>query len=159
MANPSLSDRPQAPKCPHDGQTMSVQRSTADDELTIRELLMSWASATRQGRQDEVLINHAPDVLIYDVLSPMKYESAAAYRRSWDDWQPDTQGESRFEIEDLSVTAAADLAFVHGFIQCGGTLPSGRRFQDTVRATFCLGKVDGQWQVQHQHISNPMPSR
>lgn len=123
----------------------------------IRALLESWASATRQGRPDDVMANHAADVLVYDVLPPMKYESAAAYRKSWDDWQPDTQGEARFELEDLSVTAGADVAFAHGFIQCGGTLPNGRTFQDTVRATFCLGRANGQWKVLHQHISKPLP--
>lgn len=70
------------------------------DESAIRALLESWASATRQGRQDDVLANHAQDVLIYDVLPPMKYESAAAYRKSWEDWQPETQGEIRFDLED-----------------------------------------------------------
>lgn len=129
--------------------------SSHADESAIHALLQSWASATRQGRQDDVLRHHAPDVLVYDVLPPMKYSSAAAYRQSWDDWQPDNQGELRFEFEDLSVTAGSGLAFAHGFIHCGGTLPSGRTFEDTVRATFCLGKVDGQWQVLHQHISKP----
>lgn len=130
--------------------------STDFDELAIRVLLESWASATREGRQDDVLSNHAADVIIYDVLPPMKYESAAAYRRSWDDWQPDTQGEGRFELEDLSITAGSDIAFAHGFIQCGGTLSTGKTFQDTVRATFCLGKVYGKWRVLHQHVSKPL---
>lgn len=122
----------------------------------IRSILESWAQATRLGRQDDVLSSHAPSVLIDDVLPPMKYMSAYAYRRSWDDWQPETQGESRFELEDLSVTAGPDIAFTHGFIQCGGTLPSGRTFQDADRATSCLRKVDGDWKVYHQHLSKPL---
>jgi ketosteroid isomerase-like protein len=95
-------------------------------------------------------------VLIYDVLAPMKYEGAAAYRQSWDEWQPDTQGEGQFDLEDLSVTAGADVAFAHGFIRCGGVLPDGKRFEDLVRATFCLRKASGTWKVAHQHISKPI---
>jgi len=125
------------------------------DELAIRTLLDEWARSTREGRRDEVLTNHDEDVLIYDVLPPMKYESASAYRESWDEWQPDAQGEMQFELENLSVTAGADVAFAHGFIQCGGTLPDGKTFHDTVRATFCLRKIGAQWKVFHQHISKP----
>jgi hypothetical protein len=38
----------------------------------IRSLLEAWADATRQNRKSEVPANHAADVLIYDVLAPMK---------------------------------------------------------------------------------------
>jgi ketosteroid isomerase-like protein len=129
---------------------------TTADEAQIRDLLHQWASATRKAQRDDVLANHLPDVLIYDVLAPMKYEGAAAYRKSWDEWQPDTQGEGQFELQDLSVTSGTDVAFAHGFIGCGGALPDGKSFEDLVRATFCLRKVSGSWKVAHQHISKPI---
>lgn len=130
--------------------------SLADtNDNQVRQLLERWARATREGRLDEVLEHHAPDVLIYDVLLPMKYESAAAYRRSWGDWQPNTQGEDKFELQDLSVVSSDDIAFAHCFIQCGGMLLNGETFEDLVRATFCLRKSDGAWKVTHQHISKP----
>ncbi|HZC47407.1 MAG TPA: nuclear transport factor 2 family protein [Candidatus Acidoferrum sp.] len=124
-------------------------------ENQVRAVLEDWAKATRQNRNDDVLKNHVPDVVIFDVLPPMKYESADAYRRSWGDWQPETQSEGQFDLENLTVTAGTDLAFAHCFIRCGGTLPDGHSFQDLVRATFCLCKIDGSWKVTHQHISKP----
>ncbi|NDP47586.1 MAG: ketosteroid isomerase [Sulfuriferula multivorans] len=108
--------------------------------------------------QDNVLTNHLPDVVIYDVLPPMKYESAESYRRSWGEWQPDAQGEVQFELQDLSVTAGAEVAFAHCFVKCGGTLPDGKTFEDLVRATFCFRKASGSWKVAHQHISKPFQS-
>ena len=129
---------------------------SADDEEQVRLLLQQWASATRKGQRNDVLANHLPGVLIYDVLAPMKYEGAAAYRQSWDEWQPDTQGEGQFDLQDLSVTAGADVAFAHCFIKCGGVLPDGKTFEDQVRATFCLRKACGSWKVAHQHISKPI---
>ncbi len=129
---------------------------TTADEAQVRLLLQHWATATRTGHRDDVLKNHLPDVLIYDVLAPMKYEGAAAYRQSWDEWQPDTQGEGRFDLEDLSVTVGADVAFAHCFIKCGGVLPNGKTFEDLVRATFGLRKESGSWKVAHQHISKPI---
>lgn len=124
-------------------------------ENQVRTVLEAWAKATRQDRRDEVLKNHVPDLVIFDVLSPMKYESAEAYRRSWGDWQPEIQSESQFDLENLTVTTGTDVAFAHCFIRCGGTLPDGRSFQDLVRATFGLRKIDGSWKVTHQHISKP----
>ena len=132
--------------------------SESSDEHQIARLLKQWALTTRKGLLDEVLANHSKDVLIYDVLPPMKYEGAAAYRRSWGDWHPDTQGEGKFELQDLAVVAGDDVAFAHCFIQCGGTLQNGRTFEDLVRATFCLQKADGAWKVTHQHSSKPFQS-
>ena len=126
---------------------------TADDE--VRAVLEEWAAATRLSRRDEILKHHSTDLVIFDVLPPMKYEGAEAYRRSWDEWQPDTQGEAVFNLVNLTITAGNDVAFAHSFIRCGGTLPDGRTFQDLVRATFCLRKVDGSWMVEHQHVSKP----
>jgi ketosteroid isomerase-like protein len=133
-----------------------TDQTTAPDEMQIRLLLQQWAMATRKGQKDHVLANHLPEVLIYDVLAPMKYEGAEAYRQSWDEWQPETEGEGQFDLQDLSVTAGSDVAFAHGFIKCGGVLPNGKRFEDMVRATFCLRKASGSWKVAHQHISKPI---
>lgn len=132
---------------------MMTEGVAADAE--VRAVLEEWAAATRQGRKEQVLRHHAEDLVIFDVLPPMKYESAEAYRRSWDEWQPETQGEAVFDLEELAITAREELAFAHCFIRCGGGLADGSRFQDLVRATFCLEKVNGAWRVQHQHVSKP----
>ncbi len=125
------------------------------EEAAIQKLLHEWAQATREGRLDQVLDNHAPELVIFDVLPPLRYDSAASYRASWDDWQPETEDGMIFHLEDLQVTAGADVGFAHGILQCGGTTPDGRTFEDTVRATFCLRKINGRWMVYHQHISKP----
>jgi ketosteroid isomerase-like protein len=125
------------------------------EEARILDVLDQWARATREGRHDEVLANHLPGVVIFDVLPPMRYESAAEYRKSWDDWQPDAQGAMLFELEDLHVSAGADFGYAFGLLQCGGTLPDGKTFRDTVRITFCLMKQGGDWKVAHQHVSKP----
>lgn len=125
------------------------------NEFKIREILEAWASATRESRKDDILRNHAAELVIFDVLPPMKYEGAESYRRSWGDWQPETQGEAVFALEDLHITAGEDVAFAYGFIRCGGALPDGKTFQDVVRATFCLENIDRRWVIKHQHVSKP----
>ena len=90
-----------------------------------------------------------------DYCVPMKYEGAKAYRDSWDEWHPETTGESLFDLHELKVVTSENVAFAYGFIHCGGTLPDGKKFEDWVRATFCLEKRKGRWLVTHQHISMP----
>ncbi len=46
------------------------------DERAIQTLLDDWTRATREGRSDDVLSGHAADVVIYDVLPPLRYTSA-----------------------------------------------------------------------------------
>ncbi|MBB5056643.1 ketosteroid isomerase-like protein [Granulicella aggregans] len=131
-------------------------KASGGDSNEIQQILERWAETTRIGQLDEVLKNHASDALIYDVLPPMKYEGADTYRRSWGDWHPDTPSDGQFELQDLAITAGNDVAFAHGFIQCGGTAPNGKVFSDLVRATFCLRKSGDGWKIQHQHISKPL---
>lgn len=117
---------------------MAIQATNQTDEDQICKLLEQWAYTTRSGQRDEVLANHASDVVIFDVLPPLKYEGADAYRKSWDEWQPETVGPGLFDLHELKITAGSDVAFTHGFIQCGGAHTDGRTFEDWVRATFCL---------------------
>jgi ketosteroid isomerase-like protein len=132
-------------------------KPTAEDH--VRDVLVQWAQATRLNRRDDVLLRHAPDAVIFDVLAPLKYEGTAAYRAGWDEWQPDTVGEALFDLFELRIAAGEELAFAHGLIHCGGTYRkdgNGGRFEDWVRATFCLRKSDGRWRIVHQHISMPV---
>ena len=48
--------------------------TTADAE--VRAVLEEWAAATRLSRTDEILKHHSTNLVIFDVLPPMKYESA-----------------------------------------------------------------------------------
>lgn len=127
-----------------------------DSEGDIRRLLEAWAEHTRLDRKDRILENHDPQALIFDVLPPLKYEGTEAYRRSWDEWQPETEGEFRFDLKELSVLCDDHLACAYGLIDCGGTKTDGTTFEDQVRATFCLEKQDDRWRIVHQHISMPV---
>lgn len=132
-------------------EIMTTHDTQAGNEIQIRKLINNWADETRTGNDDAVLSNHAADVLIFDVLAPLQYKGADAYRRSWDEWRPSDEGESLFEIHELSITAGETIAFAHCLIECGGTPKT-----DWVRATFCLRKTDGKWLITHQHGSMPV---
>jgi ketosteroid isomerase-like protein len=136
----------------------SITNAEEEEKDKVRTVLEEWAAATRQNRRNDILQHHSANLVIFDVLPPMKYESAESYQQSWDEWQPDTQHDDAtvFDLENLTITAGiGDIAFAHCFIRCGDTLPDGSTFQDLVRATFCLQKIEGSWRVEHQHVSKP----
>lgn len=135
---------------------MDSQTAEGTDRALIRELLEKWALAVRFDKKDEVLANHAADALIFDVLPPLKYEGIDAYRNSWDQWQPEFEIPSLFDIHELNIVAGTDVGFAHFLIQCGGTLPDGEQIEEWVRATLCFRKEQDQWKVVHQHVSLPL---
>src|SRR5690606_11168839 len=124
-------------------------------EAEVKSVLEAWTAATREHRRDDILRNHAAVLVIFDVLLPLLYDSAAGHGTCRDDWQPYTRGGMVFELEDLRIHAGSDAAFAYGNLRCGGTLAHGRTFSDLVRATFCLCRRVGRWVIQHQHVSKP----
>ncbi len=121
----------------------------------IELVLAEWVESTRHDLKDEILKNHLPSAIIFDVLAPMQYQGTIAYRKSFDEWQPPFKIPSLFELTELNINAGDDTGFAHCLINCGGTLPDGKEVRDTVRATFCFIKIDGLWRVAHHHISMP----
>ena len=130
---------------------MSIETSKFTDEDQIRQLLNDWAKATREGDKDAVLSNHASDLLIFDVLAPLQYKGAEAYRKSMDEWWPTDDGEALFEMHELGITTGETVAFAHCLIECGK-----KPNPDWVRTTFCLQKINGKWMITHQHSSMPI---
>ena len=135
---------------------MKNQKAAGTDKQRIRRLLNQWRDATREGRKDDVLANHAKNVLIFDPIPPFKYEGAAAYRKSFDAWWPETESEGKFDFEDLQITAGDEVAYAYGVIVCGGKKPIGKAFESRVRLTVCLRKLRGKWVITHTHSSMPL---
>lgn len=130
---------------------MKIEANNLADESLIRQLLDDWAKATREGDKDTVLSSHVPNLLIFDVLAPLQYKGAEAYRKSLDEWWPTDEGEALFEMHELNITAGDTVAYAHCLIECGKKSNS-----DWIRATFCLQKCDGEWIITHQHVSMPV---
>lgn len=122
----------------------------------IESILSRWVEATRNDEKDNILANHLPQAVIFDVLAPLQYEGTAAYRKSFDEWQPPFEIPCLFELKELKVVAEEEVGFAHCLIDCGGRLPDGKEIRDTVRATFCFIKNGGAWQFAHHHVSSPM---
>ena len=128
-------------------------RTTAEAE--IRALIEAQAKATRAKDVDGSLSSYAPDVRLFDVVNPLRSTGSEAARKRLAEWFASFRGPIGYELRDLAITAADDVAFCHGLKRVRATTLAGRRLDMWWRATICYRRVDGAWQVTHEHASVP----
>lgn len=123
------------------------------DQQRIRTLIERWAAAVHRGDLPDVLADHADDIVMFDVPPPYRgVRGIGAYRDIWPpffDWQ--AHG-ATFDIEELEVTAGADVAFAYALLRCG--TPSDNP-DNRLRLTFGLRKHNDRWLITHEHHSFP----
>ncbi|MBT2392083.1 SgcJ/EcaC family oxidoreductase [Streptomyces sp. ISL-1] len=127
-----------------------------DDETQVRALIERWAKAVHAGDLDGVLVDHADDIVMFDVPPPKDgVRGIDLYRETWPpffEWQ--RQGAS-FEIVSIDVTAGDDVAFAHALLRCGTQEELQEDPENRLRLTVGLRKEDGRWVVAHEHHSFP----
>jgi uncharacterized protein (TIGR02246 family) len=137
-----------------------VDETNSDrDDGAIRELIHGWAAAVHRGDMDQVLADHAEDIVMFDVPPPEDgVRGLEEYRATWPpffEWQ--ASGGS-FDIVSLEVTAGVDVAYAHALLRCG-TEEHLRQHPDArLRLTIGLRKQAGRWVVAHEHHSFTHPS-
>ena len=122
----------------------------------VREIVEGWARAVRARDIDAVLKHHASDLLMFDVVGPVRLQGLDDYRSTWiEQFFPWHGGTGRFDLVDLKVSAGADVAFATALLECAGT-EDGNKAAFTLRLTVGLEKRDGEWMVVHEHHSQPL---
>jgi uncharacterized protein (TIGR02246 family) len=127
----------------------------SDEETQIRALIERWAKAVHAGDMDGVLVDHADDIVMFDVPPPNEVRGKQAYRDTWPPffkWQK--QG-AAFEIVSLDVTAGHEVAFAHALLRCGTDEELKKDPDNRLRLTIGLRKERGRWIVAHEHHSFP----
>jgi ketosteroid isomerase-like protein len=128
-----------------------------DDETVIRELITRWTEAVHAENLDDVLADHDPGIVMFDVPPPYNgIRGIDAYRQSWPpffEWQ---RKGAIFEIVELDVTAGADVAFAYALLRCGRPAEFEANPDNRLRLTIGLRKVNGRWTVVHEHHSFPL---
>jgi uncharacterized protein (TIGR02246 family) len=126
----------------------------SDDEQQIRTLVEQWTGAVHRGDMDGVLVDHAEDIVMFDVPPPYDgVRGIDAYRETWPgffDWQ--ARGAS-FELVSFDVTAGADVAYAHALLRCGTAKSLAENPENRLRLTLGLRKERDRWIVAHEHHS------
>jgi ketosteroid isomerase-like protein len=126
-----------------------------NDELAIRELIESWASAVRRRDLDSILRNHSADILMFDLPPPLQVKGIQAYKATWDLFFSWARDPVVFDIKEMSIAADNNVGFVAAIMRCAGTEANGENVEFDFRLTVGLRKIDDQWIVVHEHHSLP----
>jgi ketosteroid isomerase-like protein len=125
-------------------------------EAEIRTLIEQWAKSVRAHDIDGVLAFHSPDILMFDVVGPIKLRGLQAYRETWVEQFFPWHGDSgAFEIRELEITTGDTVAFATALLDCAG-VENGNHVQYTLRLTIGLKRVPTGWIVVHEHHSEPL---
>lgn len=129
--------------------------NTSTDEATIRGLIEDRVMAVATKDLDAALANHAPEVVMFDVVNPLRYSGRDAVRERTTAWFSLYDGAIGYEVRDLDVTVGGNAAFCHYLYRVSGTKTDGMKVEMWVRATLCFRRSAGEWLLVHEHDSVP----
>ena len=133
-----------------------TENGTAAGEAEIRALIEDRTRAIRAKDVAAALSHFAPDVIVFDLLDPLRYEGREAIGKRLEAWLSSFQeGPVGFEMRDLALTVGGDVAFCHSLNHVDATTTGGVRIDMFWRATSCFRRVGGTWKVTHEHSSVP----
>lgn len=131
---------------------------TSDDrtknEAAIRALNDRLVAAIRTKNIDGVMASYAPDLVAFDIIPPLQFVGASAYRKPWQDVFARFQTLD-YEVRDLAITTGDDVAFSHSLNRIRGTMTNGQKTDLWLRLTAGYRKADGRWLIAHLQASVP----
>jgi uncharacterized protein (TIGR02246 family) len=132
---------------------MSNRQLADADE--IRSLLDGWMEAAQAKDVERLMSFHAPDVLLFDVVDPLRYAGVDSVRKRTTEWFSTFQGPIAYKLHDVSIATEGGVAFCHSLNHVKGTQKDGTTLDMWWRATLCFGRHNGKWVVTHAHNSVP----
>lgn len=139
----------------HLAEYLRTGNGESDDEVKIRALLDARVAAVRAKDLEKLMAHQATDVVAFDLVKPLEHVGAEGVRRRAKDWFASFEGPIDYEIRDVEITAADDVAFSHCLSGVKGTKAGGEKIEMWWRSTVCYRKVEGKWQITHEHDSVP----
>ena len=117
------------------------------------ETILQQLIAAHAARDADAIVGlYAPNAVIYDLSPPLgrrgiNRDIISSWLSSWD-------GPIRIDARDVELTISGDLAFSSGLNRMRGR-QNGEDQDVWFRTTMCLRKIDGHWQIVHEHSSVP----
>ena len=126
------------------------------EETQVHRLFDQWQAAIHDHDLDRLMSLYEPDIVSYDMMPPLQYNGIDAYRKNWQMGFDCMASAVQFEMQDLHLTVGDEVAYAHWLNHMSGTDTDGQPFDNWVRWTTCLRKIDGRWLISHEHVSVPM---
>lgn len=125
------------------------------NEAEILRRIGKLVEAVRTADLESVMSIYGPDVVTFDIVAPLQKLGAAGKRDNWTDVFATYQRPLGYEIRDLKIAVAGDVAFAHSLNRVSGTLRNGSQIAQWLRWTACFRKLGSDWRIVHDHVSVP----
>ena len=135
---------------------MTVEANKKNDEAEIKRVIEGGVEAVRARDIDGVMSIYAPEVVSFDIVPPLRYVGADAFRKVWEEVFSSFQGPIGYEIHDLNISVGDDVAFGYSLNRISGTMNNGQKTDLWLRWTACLRKINGKWLIVHHQNSVPV---
>lgn len=127
----------------------------------VSEVLENYATAVYELDVEKFLAAYGDDIHLYDCWGRWELQGLPAWRESVAEWFSGIREDNNVvevTFDDVVITEDASVAFVHCAVnftgyEAGGSEPLR---QMTNRFTFGLKKLEGSWQITHEHSSLPI---
>jgi uncharacterized protein (TIGR02246 family) len=137
-------------------EPMTVEDNKKNDEAEIKRVIEGGVEALRDKNIEGVMSFYAQEVVSFDIVPPLRYVGAEAFRKVWEEVFFVYQGPIDYEIHDLTITVGDDVAFTHSLNRISGTLNTGQKTDLWLRVTACFRKINGKWLIVHHQNSVPV---
>jgi uncharacterized protein (TIGR02246 family) len=128
----------------------------SNDLDQIRALIDERVRAVRAKDVDAVLRGYAADVVTFDFIAPLSNRGVDTVRLRLTDWFSSFATPIDYELKDVTISVAGDVAFDHHVTHVRGASDGGAKVDMWFRETIGYRKIDGRWQATHQHSSSPV---
>ena len=135
---------------------MTDAETKQNDEAEIKRVIASGVEAVRDKNIEGIMSLYAQEVVSFDIVPPLRYIGADAFRKVWEEVFSSFQGPISYETYDLNITVGDDVAFTHSLNRIGGTMHTGLKTDLWLRWTACFRKINGKWLIVHHQNSVPV---
>ena len=123
------------------------------EEVAIRRVIDAWTQALHDKDAEGVAACLGDDMVLYSLAPPLvATEDDGGGLQAWFDTWSSPIG---YDLPDLDVATAGDVAFAHGLARMTGSKFDGEVVDLWFRSTLGLRKRAGAWKVVHTHESVP----
>ncbi len=132
--------------------------TSAQDQTDIKAIEDGFAAAFKAKDVNAIMAYYVPDqtMIAFDMITPLQYAGADAYRKDWETFFAMNPGPSDFSVSGLDITVGGNVAFSHSIQSGFVTDKKGKKTNLTVRVTDGYKKVNGHWLIAHEHVSVPV---
>lgn len=133
--------------------------ATSNSRKEVDEIKAQYAAWQRafEGRDlNGVMAIYAPDVVAFDVVPPLQFDGADAYRKDYASVFSGFKGPLRMSIPDVHIEQSGNVAFAFGLERLRGTTTDGAAVDMWVRFSDGWKREKGHWLVVNEHVSVPV---